>query len=388
MSRHLRVSLGDVLRLDRDEVAIEPTAIYRTAGIRSFGRGLFARPAISGAGTSYAKYYRLRKDQLVFSRLFAWEGAVALVPPEFDGWFVSSEFPTFAVNRARVTPAYLGHFVRWPHFHDQLADSTRGLGQRRQRVHVEDFLALNLPLPPLDEQRRIAATLDRWRLNTDLLLTRLQLPVTTPEATTARLPSLLDEVLRQTSEDQAPVGDLVEFISDTVHPGDDPSPARSFVGLQHVESHTGQMLDSSPIGNEKGRKFRFRPGDVVYGYLRPYLNKVWVADRDGLCSVDQYVLRPNAGVSAELLAHQLRSMSVLDQAVDLTHNLQLPRLRSGLLAAITVQAVRPESAAEVVGRLDRVRNLVIARAELRKRQIAAASALMPSLLNQAFAGLS
>lgn len=37
-----------------------------------------------------------------------------------------------------------------------------------------------------------------------------------------------------------------------------------------------------------GRKPRFRKGDIVYGYLRPYLNKVWIAEFDGLCSVDQY----------------------------------------------------------------------------------------------------
>jgi hypothetical protein len=39
--------------------------------------------------------------------------------------------------------------------------------------------------------------------------------------------------------------------------------------------------------------------------LRPYLNKIWVADRHGLCSVDQYVLRPRPDVDADLLAYLL-----------------------------------------------------------------------------------
>ena len=40
-----------------------------------------------------------------------------------------------------------------------------------------------------------------------------------------------------------------------------------------------------------GRKPRFANGDIVYAYLRPYLNKVWVAEFDGLCSVDQFAYK-------------------------------------------------------------------------------------------------
>lgn len=153
--------LADVLRIDRDEVVVDPSSTYEMAGVRSFGRGLFARPLLAGDATSYRRLYRLRAGQVVLSRLFAWEGAVATVAPGFDGWFVSSEFPTFTVDPERALPAYVSHFVRWPAFHQGLAGVTRGLGQRRQRVHAEDFLRFSIPLPPIDEQRRVAAHLDR-----------------------------------------------------------------------------------------------------------------------------------------------------------------------------------------------------------------------------------
>ena len=38
-------------------------------------------------------------DQFVYSKLFAWEGALAVVDSEFDGLFVSQEFPTFTIDR-------------------------------------------------------------------------------------------------------------------------------------------------------------------------------------------------------------------------------------------------------------------------------------------------
>jgi len=178
----------------------------------------------------------------------------------------------------------------------------------------------------------------------------------------------------------------VEFVNDLVRPGEPTEPAEAFVGLQHIESHTGRRIGSIPLGGEKGRKFRFQPGDVVYGYLRPYLNKVWVADMHGLCSVDQYVLRPTNGVHASYLAHALRSRATLDQAIDLTHRLQLPRLRSGLLANLKIPMVASERVCPVTEDLDHALETIVEARALRLRQETVLKALRESVLNRAFAG--
>ena len=65
-----------------------------------------------------------------------------------------------------------------------------------------------------------------------------------------------------------------------------------------------------------GRKPRFYRGDILYGYLRPYLNKVWIAEFDGLCSVDQYVYRVDASVAdTEFIAWFMRSPVYLRPAL-------------------------------------------------------------------------
>ena len=86
-------ALGDVLTLDRDPVALEDDQVYRTVGVYSYGRGLFERPLVTGRETSYSIYYRLRRGQLVYSKLFAWEGALAVVDERSDSMFVSQDFP-------------------------------------------------------------------------------------------------------------------------------------------------------------------------------------------------------------------------------------------------------------------------------------------------------
>ncbi len=84
------------------------------------------------------------------------------------------------------------------------------------------------------------------------------------------------------------LGEVLTPRNEIVHPRDNPTGPDVFVGLEHIEPGTGRRLGSEPMEKSTmtGRKARFKAGDIVYGYLRPYLNKVWLADFDGLCSVD------------------------------------------------------------------------------------------------------
>ena len=379
------------VRLDRalvrrsDEVPVEATETYRTAGIYSYGRGLFERPVISGSDTSYRSYFRLHEGQFVYSKLFAWEGAVAVVEPSFDGLLVSPEFPTFEINADVALPEYVAALCQWPQFHRAIAGGRSGLGVRRQRVNPERLLSVEVPLPELSEQERVVSRLRTLLGDVSAIETRLER--NDPALIAALYPGLVTRRLTAQAVGSRRVGDLVEFVNDLVRPGEPTAPAEAFVGLQHVESHTGRRIGSLPLGGEKGRKFRFQPGDVVYGYLRPYLNKVWVADMHGLCSVDQYVLRPNNGVSAAYLAHALRSRATLDQAIELTHNLQLPRLRSGLLADLELPVVASEQVPTITDELDRALETIVEARELRIRQETVVKGLRQSVLNRAFAGL-
>ena len=135
------------------------------------------------------------------------------------------------------------------------------------------------------------------------------------------------------------LGELLILRNEIVHPRDNPSGPDVFVGLEHVESGTGRRIGSEPIEKTQmtGRKARFRAGDIVYGYLRPYLNKVWVADFDGLCSVDQYVYRVDPHrVDADYLAWFMRSPLFLSRAPVDSGPGQLPRIRLNEIAQVEI----------------------------------------------------
>lgn len=151
-------ALGEVLQPASTTVSVEAEDEYPIAGIYSFGRGLIRRPTIRGSETSYATLSRLRAGQLTMSKLNAWEGALVVVPEEFEGSYVSPEYPVFNIDSGKADPAYIAHLAKWPGLWDRL--TPRGSMVRRKRTTPTTLLATKVPLPDLDEQRRIAARLD------------------------------------------------------------------------------------------------------------------------------------------------------------------------------------------------------------------------------------
>ncbi|MEJ7787871.1 MAG: hypothetical protein WKF96_23970, partial [Solirubrobacteraceae bacterium] len=162
-----KTDLASILTPATDPVDVEPDRSYPNVGIRSFGNGVFRKPDIAGSATSARRLHRVRAGQIIYSRLFAFEGAYGLVTPEFDGHFVSNEFPTFEVDGDSADAHWLVTYLRSPDRWSEIATSSTGLGVRRRRVPVEAVLAHAVWLPPLLQQRAMVGLLDRLQLTSD-----------------------------------------------------------------------------------------------------------------------------------------------------------------------------------------------------------------------------
>lgn len=151
-----RVSLGEVLRLVDDSHRVVADRNYPNLGIYSFAHGLFPKPPIDGALTSATTLRRVRKGQFIYSRLFAFEGAYGMVTKEYDGFFVSNEYPTFDYDFLRMRTEFVAAYFKSPEVWKEVAVGSKGLGDRRQRVQPAQVLSYRLWLPPLEWQNSIA----------------------------------------------------------------------------------------------------------------------------------------------------------------------------------------------------------------------------------------
>jgi len=149
-----KVTVGDVARLDVERIPVRAGQTYKIAGVLNAGRGMLERDPIDGSATNYPMLYRLRMYQLVMRKLTAWEGPITVVPRQFHGHFVSTEFPTFTLDRSLLLPDYMRLICQQPEFWKQMRDRSTGTVQRRKRVSPGQLLQITFDLPPINEQRR------------------------------------------------------------------------------------------------------------------------------------------------------------------------------------------------------------------------------------------
>lgn len=153
------VPLRDVVTPVVRVVVPVPGTIYRQAGVRLWGGGVYEREALDGAGTRYGALNRLETGDLVVNKIWARSGSVGVVSRPLAGSYVSSEFPTFSPKRDRVTPEWLHWLTKTEGFWQQCDQKSRGTSGKN-RIQPEQFLRVTIPLPSLAEQRRIVTRIE------------------------------------------------------------------------------------------------------------------------------------------------------------------------------------------------------------------------------------
>ena len=102
-----------------------------------------------------------------------------------------------------------------------------------------------------------------------------------------------------------------------IEPDTDNAKRLPYLGLEHIESETGRITrDGIAVSADDGvsTTFRFDERHVLYGKLRPYLNKVALPSFEGRCTTEIVPLRPADTIDREYLAFTLRSQRVVAAA--------------------------------------------------------------------------
>ena len=110
----------------------------------------------------------------------------------------------------------------------------------------------------------------------------------------------------------APLSEAIQPRTEKVVPSDHPE--SRFIGMDHVESLSTKILGSLPAAAMKSSAASFRAGDVLYGRLRPYLNKVAQPNFDGLASAEFIVFPDTVLISSPFLKHRLNAADFVSYA--------------------------------------------------------------------------
>lgn len=160
----------------------------------------------------------------------------------------------------------------------------------------------------------------------------------------------------------------------------------SYISLENIESHTGKLINISSIkeSNIVGTCSKFTAQTVIYSKLRPYLNKVATPNFDGVGTTELIVLNPNQNLDKNYLANFLRSgmiVSIIDAS---SYGAKMPRTNSKFLKNLDIPLPPLEEQRRIVGVLDGIFAKIDTSIALLDANIASATSLMPSALNEVF----
>jgi type I restriction enzyme S subunit len=152
----------------RRPITTTPDGSYPELGLRSFGKGTFHKPALSGTEVGNKRIFHIHAGDLVFSNVFGWEGAIAVAQPEDDGRAGSHRYITYLADPERATPEFLCfHFLTARGLEDIRAASPGSAGRNRT-LGLERLKQIPVPVPPIAEQLRFSELVKRQREITKL----------------------------------------------------------------------------------------------------------------------------------------------------------------------------------------------------------------------------
>lgn len=137
----------------RPVVQIDNEKYYSELGVRSFGKGTFHKTAIKGVEMGTKRIYEIKPNDLVFSNVFAWEGAIAVAKPEDNDRFGSHRFITCVAKENLALPSFLEfHFLTQKGL-EQIGDASPGGAGRNRTLGLTKLEALKVPVPAIEKQR-------------------------------------------------------------------------------------------------------------------------------------------------------------------------------------------------------------------------------------------
>ena len=125
-----------------------------------------------------------------------------------------------------------------------------------------------------------------------------------------------------------------------------------YVGLEHIESHTARFIGSSEALPVKSSTFRFSEEHVLYGRLRPYLNKALAPDFEGHCSTEIFPLKPIPELSREYLLFWLLADETCDRINATCTGARMPRAQMNDVLGFEIPVPPLAEQQRIVGLLD------------------------------------
>ena len=107
------------------------------------------------------------------------------------------------------------------------------------------------------------------------------------------------------------------------------------MGLEHIESWTGKRIEDE-TANSEGVATKFAKNDVLFGKLRPYLAKVYLAEKEGMATTEALVMMTGETLLPSFLKYVLISDKFINSVSGTTYGVKMPRANWEMIGSLPI----------------------------------------------------
>lgn len=312
----------------------------------------------------------VREGDVIISTVRTYLQAIAPIISPPENLIVSTGFAVIRPKPSYLKPAFCKYALRESYFlHEVMA---RSVGVSYPAINASELGIIPIPIPPLPEQQAIADFLDRETVKIDHLIAKKQRLL---ELLAEKRQTLITHAVTKGLDPDASMKDSgIEWLGEI--------PAvwevmrlknvvvlennrttdwsnEIYIGLENIESWTGKLIPSSleetfdeEVENRSIANI-FDEGDVLFGKLRPYLAKVYLAKLSGFCTTELLVMTPRRRIKAKFLLYSLLNKTVVNLVESSTYGAKMPRANWDTIANISLPIPSLDDQQAICDYLDR-----------------------------------
>lgn len=278
-------------------------------------------------------YLIVEKGDIVVNKLLAWMGAIGL--SDYDG--VTSPAYDILKPKIPIEGIFYHLLFRSPQCTSELRRYSRGIMDMRLRLYFDKFGDVVVPYPNIKVQKKIVSFLAEKTAQIDQAIALKQQQI---EKLNEYQQIVIQNAVTKGLNPNAPMKNSgVDWIGDIPEHWDvkklkyvlksynkkisSRNSDLRYLGMENIISKTGEINNES--AEVEGLANHFKPNHILFGKLRPYLAKVYLADFEGICSTEFLVfevLEPN---NAKFLQILLLSNGFIQNIDSSTYGSKMPR---------------------------------------------------------------
>ena len=246
--------------------------------------------------------------------------------------------------RNSIRADFSNYLLKSYKFIEEYYRNGRGIVADLWTTRYDEMKMIKLAVPPFEEQTAIANYLDTITAKIDAAIAQQQKMI---DFLNERKQIIINRAVTKGLNPNAKMKDSgVEWIGEVPEHWDvrklkyllrqitAPSSSLNKIGLENIESGTGKFVKTN--SEYEGNGVQFEKGDILYGKLRPYLKKVFLAEESGNAVGDFFVFRPNDKVEGMYMQLVLLSQTLTDKINSSTYGAKMPRVSIDFMGGLNI----------------------------------------------------